>query len=133
MFRLLLLVPFVLAQGTVFRCATTPGLPYDILQLKVGETGHMLGVTVTLDQVIADSRCPLSVVCVHPGDAEVRFIVRDRTTTSTHDLKLLDPAGRATDTIRNLILSFEGLIPQPFSEKPIDQARYVATVRLAKR
>ena len=129
----LLLIPLVLAQGAVFHCATTPGLPYDILQLKVGETGSLLGLAITFEQVIADSRCPLSVVCVHAGDAKARFVVRDRTTTRTHDLTLLDPKGRATDTLRNTILSFEGLAPQPFSDKPVDQARYIATVRLAQR
>jgi hypothetical protein len=133
MFRLLL-VPLVLAQVWSLRCDSQPGIAgQQPLQLKVGETGDLGGLKITLVAVLADWRCPTTVTCVQFGDAEARFVVRTRAASATHDLRLFEPARARAETLGGATLLFTGLSPLPYSEKPIAQDRYVAIVRVERR
>src|SRR5258708_5065601 len=49
-------------------------------QLKLRETTYNIApsISVSLDSVLNDSRCPSNVECVWEGNAEARFIFEDR-------------------------------------------------------
>lgn len=98
------------------------------VQVKIGETVSVLGISITLNEVLEDSRCPRGVECVWAGQvrlastvtsglgsAEHVFIEREVFTTETEEITLL----QATPSPR------EGVTLQP--------AEYVFTFEIKKR
>lgn len=62
----------------------------DTVQLKYGESAaiRQTAVRVQFSRVVADSRCPIDVVCVWAGDAHVRLTVTSASASAsrTYDL-----------------------------------------------
>lgn len=66
----------------------------DTVELKFGETVRIAQSSVLLQfrSVVADSRCPINVVCVWTGDAHVQISVGSDSATKLYDLHTyLDP------------------------------------------
>jgi hypothetical protein len=121
----------ILAAGLLVSCASSltqiaPGADFD---LEPGKTVQLAGtgVRVTLLEVINDSRCPVDVVCVSAGDAEVRLAVvgegEDRT-VSLHVMQ--EPRSVTVGAVR---LELTGLLPPPRSTRTIPPAEYRARIR----
>src|SRR5687768_18603336 len=69
----------ILAAGLLLSCASslTQVASGPDFELEPGKTVQLAGtgVRVSLLEVVNDSRCPVDVVCVTAGDAEVRLSV----------------------------------------------------------
>jgi hypothetical protein len=85
------------------------------------------GVRVTFLEVVNDSRCPVDVVCVTAGDAEVRLSVagegEDRT-VSLHTMQ--EPRSSTIGAVR---LELTGLTPSPRSTVTVPAQEYRARIR----
>jgi hypothetical protein len=85
------------------------------------------GVRVTFLEVVNDSRCPVDVVCVTAGDAEVRLAVtgegEDRT-VSLHTTQ--EPRSTTIGAVR---LELTGLMPSPRSTVTVRPQDYRAMIR----
>lgn len=121
----------ILAAGLLVSCAASltqiaSGADFE---LEPGKTVQLAGtgVRVTLLEVVNDSRCPVDVVCVTAGDAEVRLAVvgegEDRT-VSLHVMQ--EPRSVTIGAVR---LELTGLTPSPRSTVTIAPAEYRARIR----
>ena len=121
----------MLAAGLLVSCASTltqvaSGSDFE---LEPGKTVQLAGtgVRVTFLEVASDSRCPVDVVCVTAGDAEIRLSVvgegEDRT-VSLHTMQ--EPRGATIGAVR---LELTGLVPSPRSTVTIPPQEYRATIR----
>jgi hypothetical protein len=121
----------ILAAGLLVSCASSltqiaSGADFE---LEPGKTVQLAGtgVRVTLLEVVNDSRCPVDVVCVSAGDAEVRLAVvgegEDRT-VSLHVMQ--EPRSVTIGAVR---LELTGLTPSPRSTVTIPPTAYRARIR----
>jgi hypothetical protein len=121
----------ILAAGLLVSCASslTQVGPGSDFELEPGKPVQLsgTGVRVTLLEVVNDSRCPVDVVCVTAGDAEVRLSVvgegEDRT-VSLHVMQ--EPRSVTIGAVR---LELTGLTPSPRSTVTIPPAEYRARIR----
>jgi hypothetical protein len=121
----------ILAAGLLLSCASSltqvgPGFDFELEPGKPVQLSGT-GVRVTLLEVVNDSRCPVDVVCVTAGDAEVRLSVvgegEDRT-VSLHVMQ--EPRSITVGAVR---LELTGLAPSPRSTVTIPPAEYRARIR----
>lgn len=96
------------------------------------KSGNVLSndlMTIYLDSVISDSRCPMDVYCIWEGNAAVNFVV---TIDATEHLITLNTSGGAnfpSDTILNeYSIALTNLLPYPESTGTIAQDEYEASV-----
>jgi hypothetical protein len=92
-------------------------------RLKIDETGSAGGITITLNDIIADDRCPVDAVCVREG----RFAVN--TTLETNDL-LEQPNLRSGDTgymFANRRVAVVRVLPPRISNREIRGDDYLVT------
>lgn len=121
----------ILAAGLLVSCASslTQVASGPDFELEPGKTVQLsgTGVRVTFLEVVNDSRCPVDVVCVTAGDAEVRLSVvgegEDRT-VSLHVMR--EPRSITIGAVR---LELTGLVPSPRSTVTISPQDYRATIR----
>ena len=121
----------ILAAGLLLSCASslTQVASGPDFTLEPGQTVQLAGtgMRVTFLEVANDSRCPVDVVCVTAGDAEVRVAVvgegEDRT-VSLHTMQ--EPRSVTIGAVR---LELTGLTPAPRSTVTIRPQDYRATIR----
>ena len=121
----------MLAAGLLLSCASslTQVASGPDFTLEPGQTVQLAGtgVRVTFLEVANDSRCPVDVVCVTAGDAEVRLAVvgegEDRT-VSLHTTQ--EPRSAAIGAVR---LELTGLLPSPRSTVTTRPEEYRARIR----
>jgi hypothetical protein len=98
-------------------------------ELSPGET-VLLGstdVALSMIDIANDSRCPVDVVCVTAGDAEVRFRVRaegNDVTVSLHTMQ--EPRAVTVGAVR---LELTSLAPPNHAGSPIPPGEYRAHIR----
>ena len=98
-------------------------------QAVVGTTGLRLD----FEQVAADSRCPVDVVCVWEGDAEV--VVRASQPSRESALLRLHTSGSSGASearYGDFTVRLVALAPAPRSDRPIDGASYRLTLRVVR-
>jgi hypothetical protein len=85
-------------------------------------------VTIALDEVVSDSRCPLNALCVWEGNGRVALTLTSGygATKAVALNTTFEP--RKTD-FAGLEILFQSLAPYPTGE-PIDPGDYVATFRI---
>ena len=120
----------ILAAGLLVSCASslTQVAPGSDFELEPGKTVQLsgTGVRVTLLEVVNDSRCPVDVVCVTAGDAEVRLAVVGEGEDRTVSLHLVrEPRSVTIGAVR---LELTGLTPSPRSTVTIPPAEYRARI-----
>lgn len=116
----------------IFSCSDPTG--NDSTLLFDQETGFKSGdiktnsmLTITLDSVTSDSRCPTDVNCVWEGNASVRFIVNIDNTD--HEVTLNTHGGNnfPNDTTLGIYsIAMNDLLPYPESTSSIPQEDYEA-------
>ena len=120
-----------LAAGLLASCASslTQVAPGPDFELVPGKTVQLsgTGVRVTFLEVVNDSRCPVDVVCITAGDAEVRLAVvgegEDRA-VSLHTMQ--EPRSTTVGAVR---LELTGLVPSPRSTVTTPPGDYRASIR----
>jgi hypothetical protein len=121
----------ILAAGLLVSCASslTQVASGPDFEPAPGKTVQLAGtgVRVTFLEVVNDSRCPVDVVCVTAGDAEVRLAVtgegEDRT-VSLHTTQ--EPRSTTIGAVR---LELTGLMPSPRSTVTVRPQDYRAMIR----
>lgn len=80
-------------------------------------------LSVRVERIVEDSRCPVGVTCVWEGDAVVRLAVTRGPSTSTVDLHLnLDSARERVVGAYRVRLA--DLLPRPVGTKPVEPSAY---------
>jgi hypothetical protein len=105
--------------------------------LKVGESAELRDKTLTLEleSVSNDSRCPVDVQCVWEGDAEIRLCVKGGDQKEeTYELHTSPRQGKSSVVERGAwSIKLTNLAPAPHSGRKIDPADYVATFTVTRR
>jgi len=112
------------AQACSPATGPVPGRPVDV-ELSLHETEVVPGtaLALTLDRVVGDSRCPVEVMCVWAGNAEVQVSATlPGNALEAHRLNsFLDPRVFEVGGYR---VTFRRLFPEPREGAPIDSADY---------
>lgn len=86
---------------------------------------------VAFDQIVEDSRCPASVVCVWQGNGAIRLNI---TSGRGEQAVTLNTAGRANFPREALVAGYmfalEELLPQRQTSDPIPEQQYRARIRV---
>lgn len=108
----------------------------DTLELAINKSAinNENQLTISIDSVLNDSRCPSDVVCIWAGNAEVRFLfINDGEETK---FVLNSHAGNnfVSDTlIYGYYIQLVNLKPYPVSTKAISNDEYVAELLIKKK
>jgi hypothetical protein len=106
---------------------SAPTSPQEV-QLTLGQSQRVGGLTVRFDEVSADSRCPLGVQCVWEGDAAVLLTVSEPSRSGA--ALELHTAGRfpREGTYGRYRVRLVSLEPQPRAGGPVRPDLYRATL-----
>jgi len=86
-------------------------------------------ISILLDSVLTDSRCPIGMECIWAGNASVRFIFSSSNITKPFILNTL--TSFRTDTlIEGYRIKLIDLIPYPQAELVIQQVDYKAEIEI---
>jgi hypothetical protein len=55
------------------------------IRVNVGVPGYINGLRITVENLIADSRCPKEVQCIHAGNVSARVTLQSDTDTETRE------------------------------------------------
>lgn len=105
----------------------------DTFELKAQITSHNYenGISIYLDSVLYDSRCPLGFLCLWEGNAKVRF--KFISNHAANNLILNTYNQFQTDTVVNgYKITLLSLAPYPKSGVKIEQKEYRATMIIKK-
>ncbi len=95
---------------------------------KVGDRVDIANLTVTLNKVLQDSRCPIDVVCIQAGSVTVEVVLTNSTRRETITL--------STDATPHLFdgyyISILSVTPSPMSKKEIKPSDYRVTLHVVK-
>lgn len=93
------------------------------LDIKVGETGVIGGVSITLNNVVQDSRCPLDVQCIQAGSVTANIKLLSGVNGKVFDITSGEPAYR----FYGHEISIVNIEPAPYSDIKIDSDAYKIT------
>jgi hypothetical protein len=101
--------------------------------LAIGQTVAVPASSLSLKftNVLNDSRCPATAICIQLGEALMVFEAVTGAGTSQLQLSTSD-AGRVAH-IRDYTIELQTLLPYPYSTSPIAPADYRATIRVDRR
>jgi hypothetical protein len=119
-------------------CLDSPTAPREVslgqeFELAPGQAASLDGgLTVRLEQVLSDSRCPADALCVWAGDAVVRVVVtRSGRPSSTAELHTAAGFDRTT-SYDGLEVSLVKVLPYPVSSGTIAAKDYRATLLVSR-
>lgn len=99
------------------------------LVLGLGEVGTALGLRITANRLLEDSRCPQDVTCVWAGTVRVETLIVSAMGTSTN---AMEPGSAITTEAEEV--TFVGAEPYPLQAgEPIAPEDYRFIFRIAKR
>ena len=131
----ILVVALVLVAGlsACEKSVSRADLPLnEVIPIKQGQVleNQAAKITLLMDSVINDSRCPSDVDCVWAGSAQVRF------TFSKGDASLKFTLNSDISPVDSLVFDYRieliELSPGPVSGKPIRQGEYSAKIKVTK-
>ena len=94
------------------------------LSLKVGESGTALGgLTLTLNEVVNDYRCPTDVVCIEAGAVNTNITISTDLKTETLNYS----SDGVPMEFEGYAISIAGVTPNTHSGKTITQGEYLVT------
>ena len=105
-----------------------------VFDLRAGEAAVVApdGLRITFREVRGDSRCPVDVVCVWEGDAEVLLQV-ETTPEDREEISLHTSGNFATSAaVLGHLIELKGLQPGNKAGVPTDPRAYVATLFVSR-
>jgi hypothetical protein len=108
----------------------------DTLKLAINKSAinNENQITVRIDSVLNDSRCPSDVVCVWEGNAAIRFILNNDGDETKFVLNTHGGENFISDTIIDgYSIQLVRLNPYPVSTKVISNDEYVAVLLIKKK
>jgi hypothetical protein len=107
----------------------------DTLQLAINKSAinNDNQLTISIDSVLNDSRCPSDVVCIWEGNAAVRFLFANNGKETKFVLNTHGGDNFRSDTIIDKYsIQLVNLKPYPISTKVISNDEYVAELLIKK-
>jgi hypothetical protein len=107
----------------------------DTLELAINKSAinNNNHLTITIDSVLSDSRCPSDVVCIWEGNAAVRFLFANADEETKFVLNTHGGDNFRSDTIIDEYrIQLVNLKPYPVSTKVISNDEYVAELLIKK-
>lgn len=104
----------------------------DTVAIRIHETliNEVNGISILMDSVLGDSRCPLGAECIWAGNGEVRFIFKTDSQQVKFSLNtLLNPK---ESTINGCKITLLDLLPYPIVSHPINFNQYYAKILIQK-
>jgi hypothetical protein len=86
------------------------------------------GVTLRLDEIVSDSRCPATAICVWAGEATAGLTVTGPGGTTPFRLGTLAPSATAAGYRFELL----EISPYPYGTDPIPTAQYRVRIRIRR-
>jgi hypothetical protein len=118
----------------VMGCASAPLTvsPETDFTLRVNELATLSGTNITLrvDSVVGDSRCPVDVQCVWAGNAGVWLLLKAAAEPGT-PLDVNTTVDPRTASFQGRTITLVGLEPAPRQGQPIRQEDYRVRLRFA--
>ena len=101
-------------------------------ELAVHQTAQMTAenISVTFQEVLEDSRCPVDVTCIWAGLAEVSLQVA--VSGQEREISLSTSPSENSAVFENYTFWLISVRPVPRSDQNIDSSAYVVTVRVDK-
>jgi len=112
---------------------STPLVLNKPIELRYGEISKNAdyNISIVLDSVLNDSRCPIGMECIWAGNAAVRFIYSSANSTQPFVLNTL--TSFPTDTlIEGYRIKLNTLTPYPEAGLVIKQVDYKAEIQITK-
>jgi len=103
----------------------TPG----ILTLPVGRMGAVGDIFVTFNELVADYRCPVDVMCIQAGAVVANITLSSLDMTETFNL----PQDEVPRAFGKYLVSIEGTTPEARSNVQIDPEDYVVTFKVVQK
>jgi len=125
----------MLSAAVSVGCARNPMEPAQIgpFELQVGASAKLAdGLTITVDRVTSDSRCPMDALCVWAGDAVVTVSLSQPSGGPVTRELHTDPKGSDALYLAYTI-KLLALAPYPQSDRQIRPGDYVATLLVTAR
>lgn len=101
----------------------------DTLVLPVGRTGIVKDVSVTFNELVADYRCPVDVVCIEAGAVVAHITLSSGGMTETFNL----PQDEVPKAFGKYLISIESVTPEARSTREIDPEDYKVTFRIVQK
>ena len=127
----------ILALLTLLFCkndlSRTPLVLNKSIELKQGEIvkNSDYQISIVLDSVLNDSRCPKGAQCIWAGNAAVRFIYSSANSKISFVLNTL-PSFRTDSLIDGYRIRMTGLTPYPELGVSVKQSDYKAAIEVKK-
>ncbi len=121
-----------LFSGAGFAQESSPPKVGEEFELAVHQTAQITAekISVTFEQVLEDSRCPVDVTCIWAGLAEVSLQVAVSGQEREISLSTSPPENSAV--FENYTFWLIKVRPVPRSDRNTDRSAYVVTVRVDK-
>lgn len=101
-----------------------------IIKYKEALQNEAEGISVLLDSVMNDSRCPIDVECIWAGNAEVQFLFKSALQQTKFNLNTtLSPGDTTIDGYKIMLVA---LLPFPVSGHQILPDKYYAQISVQK-
>lgn len=111
-----------------------PDLPGDT-KIRFGQTKAFpdSGVSLTFEDVVEDSRCPVGAVCPHDGAVEISLLVEYEAKIEPHSVRLRLPAPNRQILQNGKVVSLSAVYPHPVLGSTIPLDDYFATIAVTPR
>ena len=108
---------------------TTPSNTEDgLVEVSLGERVSESGITLTVHEVLEDSRCPIDVVCIQMGTVRVRATLESGLGTGDQIFELQKPVTTEAEEITLVQVD-----PAPRSDHAIQKSEYLFHFTITKR
>lgn len=104
-------------------------LPPQDVSIPVGETEEVMGVSITLNEVVQDVRCPIDVQCIEAGAINTNITVSANGAEET----LFYASDGIPLSFQDFEIRIVGVLPELISTDTIDSEDYVVTFNVASK
>jgi hypothetical protein len=127
------ILSLVLVTGASVVAAPRPTLGKEFT-VRVGQTVTISGeqLSLTFAKVTEDSRCPIGVVCIWEGNAQIAVTLSTPPNAPETILLNTNPSFPTTGTYLDYTVTLVDLKPYPRSTGPIPESRYRATLLVTR-
>lgn len=101
----------------------------DTLVLPVGRTGTVGNLSIVFNELVADYRCPVDVMCIQAGAVVANITLSSGDVTETFNL----PQDEVPRAFGKYLVSIEGTMPEARSTVQINPEDYVVTFKVAQK
>jgi hypothetical protein len=111
-----------------FVCPASTSAPTDLFEMRLNATTTIKSATLTVKEVIEDSRCPVDVTCIQAGTVRVKTLV-SRAGNLTEQIFELNKPTTADD---KSTLELINVTPAPHADVPIQKGDYRFTFKVTE-